>query len=369
MTSPDPEDSLQVLTRGEVPSLKALVLHNSTVWRWNRPCYGTTEGRPHLRLEFRALPAGPTVLDEVANATFFFGLMRSVPHEFGNVSARMPFDDVKDNFFAAARHGLKAQVSWFGGKHHAVDKLITEQLLPLAAAGLKDASIDGEDIDRYLGVIRGRIEADQTGSDWILSAGASMPTGTGSEYRDRRIVAAMLMRQKSGEPVHQWNPVAPEELERFGALPETVAEIMSTDLFTIGPDDPITLAASMMDWRRIRHLPVEGAGKFLGLISSREVLRLIADPNHKRAETHPLPVRELMNPEPVTVRPDNSTSDALKLMLENELDCLPVTEGNQLVGLITSRDMLLVLSAVLRFHPIRSSKAPGVDDTYSGRFH
>lgn len=79
MTSSVEENSLATLQQGGIPALKALVLHNSTVWRWNRPCFGITNGRPHLRLEFRALPAGPTVLDEVANAAFLLGLMCSCP--------------------------------------------------------------------------------------------------------------------------------------------------------------------------------------------------------------------------------------------------------------------------------------------------
>ena len=91
------------------------------------------------------------------------------------VEQEMFLVDVKDNFFAAARHGLKAQLTWVNGKHHPVDKFIREQLLPLAASGLTKARIDDEDIDRYLGVIRQRIEADQTGSRWTLSASTSFP--------------------------------------------------------------------------------------------------------------------------------------------------------------------------------------------------
>jgi len=350
MTGLAGEDSVEALAEGRVPGLGALVLHNSTVWRWNRPCFGITEGKPHLRLEFRALPAGPTVLDEVANATFFFGLMRSIPQAFGDIPGKMPFDDVKDNFFAAARHGLKAQVTWLDGKHHAVDKLISEQLISLANAGLRDSGIEADDIEKYLGIIRERVEADQTGSRWILSAAASMPAGTGSEYRDRRIVGAMLLRQKSGEPVHRWSSLARDELESIGELHGAVSEMMSTDLFTVTPDDPITLAASMMDWRHIRHLPVEDAGRFLGLISSREILHFMADPHPREHPGSPVRVRELMNPHPVTIQPDNSIEDALKVMLENELDCLPVVDSGLLVGIVTSRDMLQKFSLLLKLH-------------------
>ncbi|HEX8339168.1 MAG TPA: hypothetical protein VF621_20775, partial [Pyrinomonadaceae bacterium] len=104
MTNLPDEDPLAVLARGGVPSLSALRLHNGTIWPWNRACYGVSEGRPHLRIENRALPAGPTLLDEVANAAFFVGLMTALPGEYGEVSGRMAFDDAKANFFAAARY-------------------------------------------------------------------------------------------------------------------------------------------------------------------------------------------------------------------------------------------------------------------------
>src|SRR6185503_20251431 len=102
-----PEESpMEVLDRGGVPELKALRLHNGTIYRWNRPCYGVMDGRPHLRIENRVLPAGPTVVDELANAAFFFGLMSALPEEYGDVREQMSFDDAKNNLVAAARYGL-----------------------------------------------------------------------------------------------------------------------------------------------------------------------------------------------------------------------------------------------------------------------
>jgi CBS domain-containing protein len=348
MTTGVEEDSLKTLARGGVPALKSLVLHNSTVWRWNRPCYGITAGRPHLRLEFRALPAGPTVLDEVANAAFFIGLMRSLPKEYGNISTKMQFDDAKDNFFAAARHGLKAQLTWLDGKHYSVRDLVKHRLLPLASQGLRDARINTEDIDLYLGVIQERVETTQTGSQWMLSAAASLSHHTGREMRDQRLVAAMLVRQKTGDPVHRWDAISKEELDAIGNACETVAEIMSTDLFTVSPDDPITLAASMMDWRHIRHLPVEQDGRLAGLISSRDVLHFIAVPAQLHRDGKAVSVGELMNSQPPTVTRETPIAHALNLMLQRQMDCLPVTEGNELIGIVTSHDMLQVLSSLLR---------------------
>src|SRR5207237_5304305 len=123
ITQPD-EDPFQVLARGETPLLSALRMHNGTVWRWNRACYGVTDGVAHLRIENRALPAGPTIVDEVANAAFFAGLMLSLPQEYGDIARRMSFDDAKSNFFRAARHGLDAQFNWIDGKSHTAASLV-----------------------------------------------------------------------------------------------------------------------------------------------------------------------------------------------------------------------------------------------------
>lgn len=319
----------------EIPALRALMLHNGTVWRWNRPCYGITEGRPHLRLEFRSLPSGPTVLDEVANAAFLFGLLMAFPEEYGNVAASLPFDDVKENFFAAARHGLKAQLTWLDGRSHATDTLILEQLLPLAIAGLKKAQLDSADIDRYLDVIRERTKTGQTGSSWMLAAAPLL--------RGPQMVNALLTRQNSGQPVHEWPPLTETEKASGPQLTQNVTDIMSTDLFTIAPDDPVTLAAGTMTWRHIRHLPVEDAtGKFVGLLSSREILRHIAEQGWS-----PLTVGDVMNPSPTTVEPDTSTVAALRLMLDHKLDCLPVVKDGELAGIVSSHDMLLVLASLM----------------------
>src|SRR5215208_2780722 len=116
IAEPD-ENPFAVLARGETPSLSALRMHNGTVWRWNRACYGVAEGVPHLRIENRALPSGPTIVDEIANAAFFTGLMAALPQEYGDIAQRMTFDDAKLNFFCAARHGLDAHFQWVDGEN------------------------------------------------------------------------------------------------------------------------------------------------------------------------------------------------------------------------------------------------------------
>jgi len=140
ITRPD-EDPFQVLARGEVPLLSALRMYGGTVWPWNRACYGVSNGIAHLRIENRALPAGPTVIDEVANTALFVGLMLALPREYGDISKRMGFDDAKSNFFAAARHGLNAQFNWIDGKSYPASTLILDHLLPLASQGLQSAGV------------------------------------------------------------------------------------------------------------------------------------------------------------------------------------------------------------------------------------
>src|SRR2546429_2517580 len=190
-------------------------MHNGTVWRWRRACYGIEDGVAHLRIENRALPAGPTVIDEIANATFFAGLMLAVPEEYGDVAKRMSFDDAKSNFFRAARHGLDAQFNWIDGQSYPSSLLILEHLLPLARRGLLDAKVDSADVDKYLSVISERVESRQTGARWILKSFAAMKEATPKEARQRALTAAMLACQKTEEPLHRWPIIAFSRMPRL----------------------------------------------------------------------------------------------------------------------------------------------------------
>jgi hypothetical protein len=110
------DDPFQILDKGKIPELSALTLHNGTVWRWNRPCYGITDGKPHLRIENRALPAGPTIVDQVANVALYYGLMQAMATDAINIPGRIAFEDARLNLFAAAQHGLAARLTWLDGQ-------------------------------------------------------------------------------------------------------------------------------------------------------------------------------------------------------------------------------------------------------------
>src|SRR5215211_5806343 len=276
MISQPDENPFAVMARGETPSLSALRLHNGTVWRWNRACYGVTDGAPHLRIENRALPSGPTIVDEVANAAFFTGLMLALPQTYGDVATRMAFDDAKLNFFRAARHGLDAQFQWLDGHSHNAASLILDQLLPLAREGLSNAHVASEDIEKYLGIIEERARGGQTGARWIMKSLSAIGSSASKDATQRRLTSEILANQKQSQPVHRWPVIEKSDSEKWEHGYRTVGQFMSTDLFTDSPDDLVDLAASVMDWRHIRHVPVEDqAGRLVGLITHRGLLRMM----------------------------------------------------------------------------------------------
>jgi CBS domain-containing protein len=341
------EDSLALLDSGQLPQLAALRLHNGTVWRWNRPCYGVNNGVAHLRIEHRSLPAGPSIIDEMANAAFFFGLMTALPAQYGAVEKLMTFSDAKDNFFAAARHGLKAQFTWTGGHDRTAATLIREHLLPIAREGLEQSDVDAEDRDRYLDVIAERVDRDQTGALWSLRSLEAMGEYGTRQSRYRTLAEAMLEGQESGAPVSRWELAKPDGTKDWSASYQTVAQLMATDLFTVRPDDLADLAASVMNWRHIRHVPVEdNDGRLVGLISHRDLLRLMAEGLLTRtAKT--VTAKEIMKHDLVTVAPNTSTLEALAIMRDRKVGCLPVVENGRLVGIITAYDFLSLSAEII----------------------
>lgn len=343
MISQPDEDPMQVLARGEIPMLTALRLHNGTIWPWNRACYGVADGKAHLRIENRVLPSGPTAIDEIANAAFFSGLMLALPSEYGDISSRMDFDEAKTNFFVAARQGLNAHFQWIDGSSYSAPSLILDHLLPLAGQGLQSAGVDSRDIDKYLGVISERVETGRTGAQWLLKSLSVLEAGGSTGTRDMRcqsLTSTMLQQQKEGKPVHTWPTIQATDDSDWCQSYQSVGQFMATDLFTMRPDDLVDLAASVMDWRHIRHVPVEDEqGRLVGLITHRALLRLLSRRYHSNNEG-PLTVREVMKCDPVTVSSITPTLEAIELMRTNKVGCLPVVDDGQLVGIVTSFDFL-----------------------------
>ena len=347
LTTESDEDPMAMAERGAVPQLNALRLHNGTVYRWNRACYGITNGKPHLRIEQRALPSGPTVLDEVANAAFFFGLMSELATEIGDIRERLSFTDARGNFLAAARYGMKAQFSWFDGQQITATDLILNHLLPAARNGLKRVKIRKRDIERYLGLIQKRVEAQQTGARWALESIAAMGAEKSMHERLRNLTSSIIKQQTKDKPLHEWKLAEFCESQDWRDSYRTIGQFMTTDLFTVHADDSMDFAASLMDWKHIRHVPVEdNSGCLVGLVSHRSMLRILA--NGLQTGACAVIVREIMQENPTTIGPECSTVDAMRIMRDRKVACLPVVgNNNRLVGVITEADLLGVAGKLL----------------------
>ena len=199
------EDPLAVLAAGGAPSLSELRLHNSTIWRWNRPVYEVAGGVPHLRIENRVLPAGPTVIDVLANAAFFFGAMRGLTELDRPVCSRLPFHAARDNFYAGARLGMDSRLYWPDIGWVGPDELVLRTLLPLAHDGLRTCGMSDTARERYLAVIEERCATRRTGACWQRGTVQALTNGGADRPR---ALAGMLRgyveHMHSNQPVHTW---------------------------------------------------------------------------------------------------------------------------------------------------------------------
>lgn len=199
------EDPVAVLDEGGTPQLDELNLHNGTVYRWNRPIYEAGDGTPHVRVENRVLPAGPTIIDVLANAAFYYGVVRTLANEDRPVWTRMSFPAAQANFEAAARDGLTARLYWPGLGQLTADELTVRHLLPLARRGLEDWGVSDTVITRYLDVIEQRCTSGVNGAVWQTECVARLEEGG----LDRAAaLAEMVGRYRDlmsrNEPVHTW---------------------------------------------------------------------------------------------------------------------------------------------------------------------
>lgn len=213
------EDSGSPLMKGKAPALHYLNLHNGTVWRWNRPIYAPSdsgEGIAHLRVENRLLSAGPTVVDMVADAAFYYGMAKYLTEQNRPVWSRLSFDDARTNFYEGCRNGMFSRIVWPTLGKIDVSKLVREHLVPRARKGLEALDVDADLIDHYLGIIDARAQSRQNGATWQLrTLNAMKPKVTKPDTPERREALARLMDlyidlQEAGTPVHEW-PVIESE--------------------------------------------------------------------------------------------------------------------------------------------------------------
>jgi gamma-glutamyl:cysteine ligase YbdK (ATP-grasp superfamily) len=202
----DEEDPVAVLDGGGCPQLAEMSLHNGTIYRWNRPVYDVVDDTPHLRVENRVLPAGPTVADVIANAAFYYGLLRAMAEAQRPIWTQMSFATAGENLHEAARHGLDAKLYWPGLGEVPAAELVLRRLLPLARAGLARWGVAEAHADRLLGIVEQRCLTGQTGATW--QTGMVRALAEGGEADRAEILRLMTQRyiehMHTNEPVHTW---------------------------------------------------------------------------------------------------------------------------------------------------------------------
>jgi hypothetical protein len=201
----EPEDPVETLARGDIPKLAELRLHNGTIYRWNRPIYDVVRGRPHLRVENRILPAGPTVVDILANAAFYYGLLRVLVEEDRPLWTQMSFSAAEENFHVGARDGIEARVYWPGVGEVPVAELVLRRLLPQAHEGLELLGIAAADRDRLLGAIERRCVTLRNGASWQSATFHELfDAGLERDEALRQMTVRYRELMHANEPVHGW---------------------------------------------------------------------------------------------------------------------------------------------------------------------
>ncbi|MHA7830837.1 MAG: CBS domain-containing protein [Flagellimonas sp.] len=330
LTKPVKKNALEQLQKGETPKLEALSLFNSTVYRWNRPCYGVGNGKPHLRIENRYIPAGPTVLDEMANFAFWVGLMAGRPKKYDDMPSLMDFRTAKLNFLRAATSGRHAMFSWMG-KAMTAKKIVREELLPIAYKGLRKFNIDEKDILRLLGVIEKRTKGG-TGAEWQINNFRELRKQMKLDSAIVQLTRSMYKNQQTDKPVHQWRPIdkMSETKESF----EWVSQIMSTKLMKLYEDDYANLALAIMQWNNIHHLPVEnGRGELVGLLTWSHIEKF------EQLDKKEAKVSDIMVKDVISVRPKTKIEEAKEMMEKYKIGCLPICVDTHIVGIISKVDL------------------------------
>ena len=326
-------NSKEDLKAGKVPRLEALCVFNGTIYRWNRPCYGVSGGKPHLRIENRYIPSGPSILDEVSNFAFWVGLMHGRPQEFDDLPGKIDFRDAKSNFLKAARHGKQSVMVW-QDEQISVRTLVERELLPIAEKGLKSLGIVQDDIDRYLGVIEQRTKS-QTGSQWMIRNYRHLNDKLKTDDALMALTKHIYLTQQDNQPIHEWKDIEVRESAHEDA--HLVHHIMSTQLVTINEKDLAELAVRIMQWEDIHHLPVVNEqGELTGLLTWRHMQKFEKEEGAHGEQS----VSDIMTHDVFTVRPKTEIAAAIKIMKRHEFGCLPVVSGRELVGIITIDDVI-----------------------------
>jgi CBS domain-containing protein/gamma-glutamylcysteine synthetase len=342
------EDSEKMIRNNEVPKLRALQVHNSTVYRWNRPCYGISpNGKPHLRIENRVLPSGPTVIDEVSNAAFWLGCMLGLANKVSDVREHISWEDVRDNFGKAAKFGIDTKFTWFDDKKISAVDLVLNYLLPIAREGLISHGVNEADINKYLNIIEERAKAHNNGARWQLRAYTKLIKETSRDEALSCLTASIIKNQEQEIPVHKWALPDLTDLDIYDPSTMLVEEFMYTDVFTTHRNDIVQLVSDMMNWKGIHYAPVENKkGEIVGLVTSQLILKYFNSIKKQKKKEYTL-VEEIMIEDPITTAPESTIVEAMEIMKKYKIGCLPVVKEKELVGIITEMDFIQISNRLI----------------------
>lgn len=323
------EESSEALSNGKPPKMKALAMHNGNLYKWNRLCYGVSDGKPHMRIENRYIPTGPTLIDEVANVAFWIGLMSGMPEEYKDLPKLMDFKATRQNFYKAAKHGLNIQFEWFG-KQISAKSLLLKELLPMAKKGLESYDIPDEEITTYLDIVKSRIQKNKTGSQWMSKNYNRLKKHFTKRRTAYFITHQMLKNQKDDIPVHKWRNIninkKPCKISDF-----TVSDVMTTDLVVVHENDPILILQHLMDWNNLNQILVENNDHQLtGIVALHDIDNMESSSKQSRS------VKTIMQTDVKTINPDVELTKAKEMMDKYKVSALPVITDGKLVGIVSA---------------------------------
>ncbi len=331
------EDSLDSLKKGILPKLAALNLHNGTLYKWNRVCYGVHKNKAHLRIENRFIPSGPSIKDEIANALFWVGVMQGMPEKYKEIWNIMSFNDARGNFINAARTGINTYFNWFG-KGISAKKLVRKILIPMAKKGLRKSEINPTEIDYYLGIIEKRINKNTNGSKWLIRSNRELRKLVSKDEANILLTYYMYKNQQKNIPVGEWK-LAKVDHSKVSKKEDKLYKIMTTELFVVNENDLVELVQKIMEWKRICHMPVVNeSNKIIGIITRTNLDTI----DIKKAKNNLLVAKDIMVTEVITATPETLIEDAEKLMNLKNIGCLPIIENEELIGVLTRNDLLKI---------------------------
>ena len=333
------ENSLELLEKGIFPKLEALNLHNGTLYKWNRLCYGVANNVAHLRIENRYIPAGPSVKDEIANALFWVGVMQGMPEKYKDIWKVMCFDDARGNFIKAARTGIDTYFNWFG-KGYSAKKLTKKILIPIAREGLEKSNIDEEDIEYYLNIIQKRVDNNVTGSKWQIRSNRLLRQNVSRDEANILLSKAMYINQQTKKPVHQWELAKVKSKSTIKST-DKLYKLMTTKLFVVSENDLIELVLKIMDWKNINHMPVVNKShKIVGLITRSNLDSI----DLTKAKNELLCAKDIMVKNMLTLDSENTIQEAVDIMKSKQIGCIPIIDNEELIGMFTKKDFNKITS-------------------------